>query len=314
LHSSYSTHQKAFNEELKVLEEKYAALNAPIFSQRSSIVSGAHEPSAEDLSADDASAFSPPSPSDPKGIPGFWLKVLQNSEVEELIHPQDMDALKYLIDIKADVRDMEFDLLFEFSDNPFFTNQILKKTYFHEEELDGTQNPLKAEGTTINWKPDKNLTVKTIQQKKKKKKGKAKIVKKVEPVPSFFTFFSPRSPDQLNEEDEDDSEAPIEDEFDLDFEMGHELKDRIIPNALLWYTGELIPPSSFAEGDEDDEEGDEDEDEEEEDDEDEDDEEERGARKFPGRRRQKQKSNPFAHAKHSQAPKSVEQPPECKQQ
>jgi hypothetical protein len=114
-----------------------------------------------------------------------------------------------------------FKVEFTFSENPFFTNTTLSKT-FHikdmvgegpddkeaqegeeedeeddKESVDGVQ---KIEGTDINWKAGKNLTVKWVTKKGKGKKAKA--VRKEEEVPSFFRFFDTPSL-EIDEEDPD---------------------------------------------------------------------------------------------------------------
>ena len=67
--------------------------------------------------------------------------------------------------------------------------QTLVKTYFMLAEEEGVLE--KAEGTKIEWKSGKDVTVK-IMKKKPKKGGKdAKPQIKTEKIESFFNFFSP---------------------------------------------------------------------------------------------------------------------------
>lgn len=56
-----------------------------------------------------------------------------------------------------------------------------------DESFDGVQ---KIEGTEINWKPGKNVTVTYVLKKKGKGKN-ARTVREEEEVPSFFRFFEP---------------------------------------------------------------------------------------------------------------------------
>jgi nucleosome assembly protein 1-like 1 len=99
-----------------------------------------------------------------------------------------------------------------------------------------------------------------------------RVVKKTVPTESFFRFFSPPKPPA---DDEDDAASDIEDRLELDYQLGEDIKEKLIPHAIDWFTGEAL---AFEELDEDDlEEGDfEDDDDEEDDDlsEDRDDEEE----------------------------------------
>lgn len=47
-----------------------------------------------------------------------------------------------------------FSLFFFFKHNEHFTNQVLKKTFYMRD----SENPIKSEGTLIEWKENKNIT------------------------------------------------------------------------------------------------------------------------------------------------------------
>ena len=82
------------------------------------------------------------------------------------------------------------------------------------------------------------------------------------PTDSFFNFFTPPSVPK----DDEDEEAPedIEERLELDYQLGEDIKEKLIPRAIDWFTGEAL---QFEELDDDLEEGDfEDEDDEEDDD------------------------------------------------
>ncbi len=88
-----------------------------------------------------------------------------------------------------------------------------------------------------------------------------RVVKKTVPVESFFNFFNPpKAPGS----DEDDAESDdVEVRLELDYQLGEDIKEKLIPRAIDWFTGEAL---QFEEVD-DDLEGDfEDEDDEEDDD------------------------------------------------
>ena len=97
-----------------------------------------------------------------------------------------------------------------------------------------------------------------------------RIVKKTVPTESFFNFFSPP---KAPTEDDDDAASDIEERLELDYQLGEDIKEKLIPRAIDWFTGEAL---AFEELDEDDLEGFDDEDDEDDDDisEDQDDEEE----------------------------------------
>jgi nucleosome assembly protein 1-like 1 len=99
-----------------------------------------------------------------------------------------------------------------------------------------------------------------------------RIVKKTVPTESFFNFFSP--PKAPTEEDDDDAGSDIEERLELDYQLGEDIKEKLIPRAIDWFTGEAL---AYEELDEEDFEGEFDEEDDEDDDdlsEDHDDEEE----------------------------------------
>lgn len=85
-------------------------------------------------------------------------------------------------------------------------------------------------------------------------------MKKTVPTESFFNFFDPpKAP-----ADDDDAGSDIEERLELDYQLGEDIKEKLIPRAVDWFTGEAL---QFEELDDDLEEGDfEDEDDEEDDD------------------------------------------------
>ncbi|KAL4659570.1 nucleosome assembly protein 1-like 1 isoform X1 [Arapaima gigas] len=113
----------------------------------------------------------------------------------------------------------------------------------------------------IDWTKGKNVTLKTIKKKQKHKgRGTVRTITKTVPNDSFFNFFSP--PEGRSAVCDEDSEAILA----ADFEIGHFLRERIIPRAVLYFTGEAIEDDDDdydEEGEEaDDEEGEEEADEE----------------------------------------------------
>lgn len=89
-----------------------------------------------------------------------------------------------------------------------------------------------------------------------------RVIKKTVPTESFFNFFNPPTPP--TEEDEDDAASDIEERLELDYQLGEDIKEKLIPRAVDWFTGEAL---QFEELDDDLDEGDfEDEDDEDEDD------------------------------------------------
>ncbi|XP_053304524.1 nucleosome assembly protein 1-like 4 isoform X2 [Spea bombifrons] len=264
-----------FYEEVHELERKYAALYEPLFDKRRVVVTGEEEPTdaecewhsdaeeEEKLSAEvkNKMTVSEKEPSDddnPKGVPDFWLTIFRNVDMINIsLQEYDEPILKHLQDVKVKFSDagqpMSFTLEFLFEPNEYFTNSVLTKTYKMKSEPDSTdpfsfEGPeiVDCEGCTIDWKKGKNVTVKTIKKKQKHKgRGTVRTITKQVPNESFFNFFSPIkvSGEELDEE--------MENSLAADFELGHFFRERIVPRAVLYFTGEAIEDEeSFEEGEE----------------------------------------------------------------
>ncbi|KIM23415.1 hypothetical protein M408DRAFT_332349 [Serendipita vermifera MAFF 305830] len=233
------------------------------------------------------------------GIPQFWLTTLRNhSGISELITERDEKALEHLTNVRYEHlsgEKMGFKLLFEFSENPFFTNGVLEKTYFYQDEL-GYEGDFifdRAAGVTIDWKADQDLT-KEIEIKKQRNKhtNKTRLVRKARTVPSFFNFFTPPEPPteeqlenmELDEEELEELDAKLE----LDYQIGEDIKEKIIPRAIDYFSGKALRYEMDDEDYSDDEDEDDDDDDDVEIDRDEDDddeEEEEAPRRGGGGRR-----------------------------
>lgn len=86
------------------------------------------------------------------------------------------------------------------------------------------------------------------------------MVKKTVPTESFFNFFDPpKAPSG----DDDDAGSDVEERLELDYQLGEDIKEKLIPRAIDWFTGEAL---QFEELDDDLDEGDFEDDDDEEDD------------------------------------------------
>ena len=295
-----------FQEEVLQLEKKYFAKYTPIYEKRAKIVNGTAEPNEAEIKAgeqDDAVAEGEAGKAEPAedskdvdglaGIPEFWLSAMKNQvSLADLITNTDEAALKFLTDIRMEYLDQPgFRLIFEFADNEFFSNKSIKKTYFYQEEsgYGGEFIYDHAEGDKIDWKTGKDLTVR-IESKKQRNKSRSipmaivsgqansrsdtkqtRVVKKTVPTESFFNFFDPpKAPDA----DDEEADPDVEERLELDYQLGEDIKEKLIPRAIDWFTGEAlqfeeveddIDAGDFEdEDDEEDEDGSEDKDDEEE--------------------------------------------------
>ncbi|XP_058046088.1 nucleosome assembly protein 1-like 1 isoform X2 [Ahaetulla prasina] len=278
-----------FYEEVHELERKYATLYQPLFDKRSEIINAVYEPTEEECewktdAEEEISEMKEKAKleeekkdqekDDPKGIPEFWLTVFKNVDLlSDMVQEHDEPILKHLKDIKVKFSEagepMTFTLEFHFEPNEFFTNEVVTKTYRMRSEPDDSDpfsfdgpEIMGCTGCQIDWKKGKNVTLKTIKKKQKHKgRGTVRTVTKTVSNDSFFNFFSPPEVPESGDLD-DDAEAILA----ADFEIGHFLRERIVPRSVLYFTGEAIEDDDDdydEEGEEaDDEEGEEEADEE----------------------------------------------------
>uniref|UniRef100_A0A2K6N2W3 Nucleosome assembly protein 1 like 1 n=1 Tax=Rhinopithecus bieti TaxID=61621 RepID=A0A2K6N2W3_RHIBE len=247
-----------FYEEVHDLERKYAVLYQPLFDKRFEIINAIYEPTEEECEwkPDEEDEISVGTnfilvcfiDEDPKGIPEFWLTVFKNVDLlSDMVQEHDEPILKHLKDIKVKFSDagqpMSFVLEFHFEPNEYFTNEVLTKTYRMRSEPDDSDpfsfdgpEIMGCTGCQIDWKKGKNVTLKTIKKKQKHKgRGTVRTVTKTVSNDSFFNFFAPPEVPESGDLD-DDAEAILA----ADFEIGHFLRERIIPRSVLYFTGEAI--------------------------------------------------------------------------
>ncbi|CAO2197877.1 unnamed protein product [Urochloa humidicola] len=234
IQSKHDELEAKFIEERAVLEAKYQKLYEPLYSKRYEIVSGVVEVDGITKSGDET-----PTEQKEKGVPDFWLNAMKNNEIlAEEIRKRDEEALKYLKNITwCRIDDPKgFKIEFSFDTNPLFKNSVLTKAYHMIDE----EEPIleKAIGTEIEWYPGKCLTQKVLQKKPKKGSKDTKPIIKTEDCESFFNFFNPpQVPDDDEEIDEDMAEQ-LQDQMEQDYDIGSTIRDKIIPHAVSWFTGE----------------------------------------------------------------------------
>ncbi|BFZ05232.1 hypothetical protein BsWGS_08270 [Bradybaena similaris] len=273
-----------FYKEVNALELKYAPKYSNIFEKRKDILNAKREPTdeecdwpsdEEDDEKDDeaklagelkdkaaveekkeAGGDAEKKQEEVKGIPSFWLTVFKNVDMlSDMIQDHDEPILTHLQDIQVKVHDkapVGFSLEFHFEPNEYFTDTVLTKRYEMRYEPD-PEDPLsyegpeivKCTGCTINWNKGKNVTVKQIKKKQKHKgRGLTRTVTKQVQADSFFNFFNPPA---VPEESESEVDEEIESLLGADFEIGHYIRERIVPRAVLYFTGEALENDDYEE-------------------------------------------------------------------
>merc|ERR1712193_195706 len=277
-----------FYEEVHKLECKYHEMYKPLYVQRGRITKGEYEPNDdecqwpsddeeddEELAGDmkdkakleDEKTKKEAEERDVKGVPDFWLTIFKNVDMlQETVQEADEPVLSKLTDITVTFSEspMGFTLHFFFAPNDYFSNSVLTKEYEmrcepSEDDPFSFEGPeiFKCKGCTINWKePGKNLTVKTVKKKQKhKSKGNVRTITKQVKNDSFFNFFDLPP---ISDDPDADFDPETQDLLTADFEIGHYIRDRIIPRAVLFFTGEALEDDEFDEEEEEDEEGEDD--------------------------------------------------------
>lgn len=289
--------EKDFQVEMFELERKYLGKYAPLHEHRYKIVSGEEEPTSVEVAKgkelEGAAEEEEPQeegeePQEPvKGIPSFWLTALENLPVvSDTITDRDAEVLDFLLDIKlqylTDGRP-GFQLVFVFDpDTPFFKNKTLTKTYYYQSELGYSGDFIydHAEGEDIKWTDNESNTTISVEMRKQRNKATKQVrtIEKITPVDSFFNFFDPpkvpardtaEEEDQEEQEDQDEDELQeLEERLALDYSIGEQLKDKLIPRAIDWFTGTALEyefDSELVDDDDDDDYEDEDDDDDDED-------------------------------------------------
>ncbi len=131
-----------------------------------------------------------------------------------------------------------FTLHFAFKENPYFTNEILSKTYHLEGDSPEEVICESVDSTKITWKKGKNLT--------------NNVKKELGPKGSFFNFFSPP---EVNKTKPSKKTIGM---MELDFEMAVALKQEIVNHAIEWFTGDANLEDAMFGGEDDEDDDDED--------------------------------------------------------
>lgn len=222
-----------FHKRVYSMESEFQRNLSEIYNKRRQIVDGSYVPTEEDLLEGDQLAVNPSGDNERlKGISEFWLRVFKMVPILQcMVHDPDEAVLKHLIDVRSVVKDQpkaSFLLEFEFEPNEFFENSILTKEYL----MECVPNPersysfngfeiIDTVGCEIKWKDGACLTAGNEE-------GNDQMVK------SFFNFFNPK---QLLE----NVDSLTYQQFMIsDFEIGYYIKERVIPRAINFFTGDFL--------------------------------------------------------------------------
>ncbi|KAJ6483556.1 nucleosome assembly protein [Mycena vitilis] len=279
--------QNQYKRECLELERKYLELQKPLYARRHAIIAGATPASADEIAAGEAQSLKDdedytPLPAkdtageegaDVKGIPEFWLTALRNHPgLAELITERDAEALAFLKDVTLSYLPLKgeegefagkpgFALTFHWDaeKNPFFTNPTLSKTYVYQEEVGYSGDFVydHAVGSDIAWQEEKDLTREwEIKKQRNKNTNRTRLIRKSHPTASFFNFFAPpvMPSDEAIESGDIDPEdlEEIEERLEVDYQIGEDFKEKIIPRAVDYFTGKALEYEMIDSDDDDD--------------------------------------------------------------
>ncbi|KAJ7708215.1 hypothetical protein B0H17DRAFT_1031924 [Mycena rosella] len=338
--------QNQYKRECLELERKYLELQKPLYARRHAIIAGDAAVTPEEIAAGEAQSLKDDDEyvslaeqekekkddaakdADVKGVPDFWLTALRNHPgLAELITERDAEALAHLTDVTLSYLPPKgaegefaglpgFTLSFHFAPgNPFFDHAVLTKTYIYQEQVGYSGDFVydRAVGSKIVWKEEKDLTTEwEIKKQRNKNTNRTRVIRKSHPTASFFNFFAPpvMPSDEAIESGEVDPEdlEEIEERLEVDYQIGEDLKEKIIPRAIDYFTGKALE-YEMIDSDEDDDDDEFDELDEDEDEEGEFDEDSDSDGDVPARRRGPPKGRAAAAAGSANV-----NPEECKQQ
>ena len=180
-------------QEVKVAEKKNLKEEEPIITNQNAIINGDRDIKLDEVK--NAEKFLTEEEIAKIGdnlaahrIPEYWLKAFKNTDVlKDEVRTTDEEALKYLRTIKVEDEEGNdnFEIIFNFSENPFFAEKELRKKFFMKDDY-----PFKTTGTPITWNEGKDLSKKEVKKKQKNKKtGQNRVVSKIVDAETFFNLF-----------------------------------------------------------------------------------------------------------------------------
>uniref|UniRef100_A0A0R3WD22 Nucleosome assembly protein 1 n=1 Tax=Taenia asiatica TaxID=60517 RepID=A0A0R3WD22_TAEAS len=162
------------------------------------------------------------------GIPGYWAKVLKSAPLmRNCLTEMDLEILQYLEGIRYSfskkLSSPGFRLVFMFKQNPFFNDNVLMKQFSLKfidqcEDLNefGPTKVISTKASQIDWTSGHEPTGDVV----------------VPPKDSFFNLFrdlQPESPD-----------TPEYAQLMEDYDICVYIRDRVLPYAVYWFTGEMM--------------------------------------------------------------------------
>eukprot|EP00929_Paragymnodinium_shiwhaense_P008191 TRINITY_DN112133_c0_g1_i1.p1 TRINITY_DN112133_c0_g1~~TRINITY_DN112133_c0_g1_i1.p1 ORF type:complete len:409 (+),score=126.75 TRINITY_DN112133_c0_g1_i1:124-1350(+) len=234
--------QLELDREVQELRRKFASRQALLLEKRRTLLSD-----RSGCSGDAANAGTP-------ACAGFWLRSLKHMPTfDGAIEAWDQPVLECLSDIRSSLLEEDtpskgFRVELQFSENPWFTDEVLWKEYhFGEASAVRSREGLEEiRASEIHWLPGQNVTTEVVKKKTKGGGAKKKNKTTEEPRDSFFRgFFKNLAhgkpiPEDINLElyDKEDDESLMDMLLENELAIGNSIRKMLVPWAVRWYTGE----------------------------------------------------------------------------
>ncbi|KAL8448896.1 hypothetical protein Emed_003466 [Eimeria media] len=280
---SLSSSERAVVLKLKQLQEEHAALSA-VFEAAVLRLKLEYEEKYKPLYQKRLEALTPP-PTEEQAADKAPMGTPANRLLADIIEEQDEEPLSYLRNIEcewvAPAVDLgasppakaeggeggaphpeSFRLVFTFTENPYFEPLVLTKEYRLSTVPGGRGAELTStKSTRIKWRPEKDVTKKTVIRKQRNRKTKqTRTVAETVDANSFFNLFVDHevpSDDKLEQMEEKEGVGgsvcahlaegveELQMVVEADYDIGITIRDKIIPRAVDWFLGQVDDDSDF---------------------------------------------------------------------
>ena len=173
----------------------------------------------------------------------YWLKVLKHNKITSMgVSETDEEALKSLVNVRIkeekdspEVGQYVSTITFEFTENAYFSNAELSKTFILNSEM----LIERIESTPILWKSEPLNISKLSKKIRNIETGEVKEISREVAKESFFNFFFNYEGRKVSEISDMSARERNElgTKLDMEFEILMELSREIVPYSLDYFLG-----------------------------------------------------------------------------
>ncbi|KAH9985296.1 hypothetical protein BJV77DRAFT_1062025 [Russula vinacea] len=211
--------QNQYKRECLELEKKYLELTKPLYARRRALIHATDEPSTEELEAGAAQSAKDDADENPLAVP--------SSTIPAAVPEFWLTALRNHVGLSELITDRDASALKHLTD--------LRIEYLPSSEpKPGFKLIFEFSQTNISKMTCSRNTNRT------------RLVRKAHPTESFFNFFSPPA-GEIGEEELDE----LEEKLEIDYQIGEDIKEKVIPRAIDYFTGKALEYDMLSEDEDD---------------------------------------------------------------